>query len=74
MFNTPNVPLMSLVKLYWVCQSHEFRFWLAIAYVGLGDPEQARKELSVAIETSPTRKDRAVYAAKLERLTDHRPN
>ena len=54
--------------------NHEFRFWLAIAYVGLGDPEQARKELKVAIETSPTRKDRAMYAAKLERLNEHRSN
>jgi tetratricopeptide (TPR) repeat protein len=48
--------------------NHEFRFWLAIAYVGLGDPQQARKELNVAMETSTTRKDRAVYAAKLDRL------
>jgi len=54
--------------------NHEFRFWLAIAYVGLGDPEQARKELNVAIETSPTRKDRAVYAAKLERIMEHLHN
>jgi tetratricopeptide (TPR) repeat protein len=48
--------------------NHEFRFWLAIAYVGLGDAEHARRELNVALETSPTRKDRAVYAAKLDRL------
>jgi tetratricopeptide (TPR) repeat protein len=54
--------------------NHEFRFWLAIAYVGLGDPEQARKELNVAIETSSTRKDRAVYAAKLERIMEHLHN
>jgi tetratricopeptide (TPR) repeat protein len=48
--------------------NHEFRFWLAIAYVGLGNAEQARKELNAALETSTTRKDRAVYAAKLDRL------
>ncbi len=53
--------------------NHEFRFWLAIAYVGLGDPERARRELNVAIETSTTRKDRAVYAAKLDRIKDHLP-
>ena len=47
---------------------HEFHFWLAIAYVGLGDVERAHKELTIAMETSTTRNDRAVYAAKLDRI------
>lgn len=48
--------------------NHEFRFWLAIAYLGLGNPEKAREELQMALQTSTTRSDRAVYAAKLDRL------
>ncbi|MGE5170457.1 MAG: tetratricopeptide repeat protein [Rudaea sp.] len=47
---------------------HEFRFWLALAYVGLGDMEQARANMSVALENGPTQGDRELYAAKLERL------
>jgi Tfp pilus assembly protein PilF len=47
---------------------HEFRFWLALAYVGLGDLDQARANMAVALENGPTRGDRELYAAKLERL------
>jgi Tfp pilus assembly protein PilF len=47
---------------------HEFRFWLALAYVGLGEMEQARANMAVALENGPTRADREIYAAKLERL------
>ena len=47
---------------------HEFRFWLALAYVGLGDLEQARANMAVALENGPTQSDRELYAAKLERL------
>jgi Tfp pilus assembly protein PilF len=47
---------------------HEFRFWLALAYVGLGDLEQARANLVVAVESAPTSGERELYAAKLERL------
>jgi Flp pilus assembly protein TadD len=47
---------------------HEFHFWLAVAYVGLGDVEQARKQLTIAMETSTTQHDHAVYAAKLDRI------
>jgi len=50
---------------------HEFHFWLAAAYLGLGDSEQARKELRLAIEYSTTRNERDLYAAKLERITSH---
>jgi Tfp pilus assembly protein PilF len=47
---------------------HEFRFWLALAYVGLGDLEQARANLALAVESAPTSGERDLYAAKLERL------
>jgi tetratricopeptide (TPR) repeat protein len=52
---------------------HEFRFWLALAYVGLGDMEQARANLAVALENGPTKGDRELYAAKLERLREEGP-
>lgn len=51
---------------------HEFHFWLAIANLGLGDIEGARKQMTIAIETSTTRKDQALYAAKLDRLNSYR--
>lgn len=47
---------------------HEFQFWLALAHYGLGDLTQARKHLDLARETSTTRQDRELYAAKLDRI------
>ncbi len=47
---------------------HEFQFWLAVAYAGLGELEQARKHLTIAMENSTTRGDHDLYAAKLERI------
>jgi len=47
---------------------HEFRFWLALADAGLGDMEQARANMAVALENGPTKSDRDLYAAKLARL------
>ncbi len=47
---------------------HEFHFWLAIAYWNLGETGVARDHLAIALKTSPTRRDHALYAAKLERL------
>jgi len=52
---------------------HEFHYWLAVACAGLGETEGARKELTIAMEISSTRKDQAVYAAKLARINSH-PN
>jgi Tfp pilus assembly protein PilF len=52
---------------------HEFRFWLALAYVGLGDMEQARANMAVALENGPTQGDRQLYAAKLERFRASTP-
>jgi Tfp pilus assembly protein PilF len=51
---------------------HEFHFWLAAAYVGLGEFDLARKHISIAIENSPTRGERELYAAKLAKLNAHR--
>jgi tetratricopeptide (TPR) repeat protein len=51
---------------------HEFHFWLAIAYLGLDDVERAKKELTIAMETSTTRNDRALYATKLDRMKSYR--
>src|SRR5205823_304943 len=47
---------------------HEFHFWLALAYVGLGEMEPARKHMTIAVENSTTRKDHDLYAAKLGRI------
>jgi Tfp pilus assembly protein PilF len=47
---------------------HEFHFWLAVAYAGLGEIEQAKNHLIIAMETSTTRSDHALYAAKLDRI------
>jgi tetratricopeptide (TPR) repeat protein len=47
---------------------HEFHFWLALAYVGLGEMEPARKHMTIAIENSTTRKEHDLYAAKLSRI------
>ncbi len=50
---------------------HEFHFWLAAAYVGLGQGDQARQELEQAIETSTSPSDRDHYAAALEHIKTH---
>jgi Tfp pilus assembly protein PilF len=47
---------------------HESHYWLAIAYVKLGNAKQAREHLARAMDASPTRGDHDLYAAKLERI------
>jgi tetratricopeptide (TPR) repeat protein len=47
---------------------HEFHFWLALAHLGLGENEDARRRLGIALENSTTRRDTELYAAKLDRL------
>ncbi len=49
----------------------EFHFWLALANFKLGDIEQARKHLTLALENGVTRNDRELYAAKLAWLKTH---
>ena len=53
---------------------HEFHFWLAVAYLNLGEVEQARKHLTVAMKNSTTRRDHDLYAAKLDRINAARAN
>ena len=48
--------------------SHEFHFWLAMAYAGSGDLKRAREHMAIAQQNSTTRDDRDLYTAKLERL------
>jgi len=47
---------------------HEFHYWLAAACWRLGDADCTRRHLAAAVETSPTRGDREIYATKLDRL------
>jgi cytochrome c-type biogenesis protein CcmH/NrfG len=47
---------------------HEFHFWLAMAEAELGDVAAARKQLGLALNTSTTRRNQALYAAKLDKL------
>jgi Tfp pilus assembly protein PilF len=47
---------------------HEFHFWLAAACLELGELDLARKEMTLAMESSPTRGDRELYSAKLNRI------
>jgi Tfp pilus assembly protein PilF len=47
---------------------HEFHFWLAAAYAGLGDAARAREHLTIALQNSTTRGERELYAAKLDRI------
>ena len=53
---------------------HEFRYWLAAAYVNLGETEQARKQLAYAMEFSTTRNEFDLYSAKLARISSPRAN
>ncbi len=47
---------------------HEFRYWLALAQLRLGDVDQARANLAFARDYSTTRKEQDLYSAKLEHL------
>ena len=46
----------------------EFHFWLALAYLRLGEPEPARVQLALAFDTSTRGATRDLYAAKLAHL------
>ena len=41
---------------------------LAAAHLGLGENDDARKHLAIAMRNSTTRRDHDLYAAKLDRL------
>ena len=49
----------------------EFHYWLAVAHARLGDIPAARQQLEQALEASSTHHDRDLYAAKLERFSQH---
>jgi len=48
---------------------HEFQFWLAAAEAGLGEIDDARAHMQLAIKHSTSRREHEIYAAKLDRLT-----
>jgi tetratricopeptide (TPR) repeat protein len=50
---------------------HEFHFWLALAYVRLGEMEPAREQLKMAMEYTTTPNDYDLYAAKLARIRSY---
>jgi Flp pilus assembly protein TadD len=52
----------------------EFHFWLAVAYVALGETEPAREHLAIAIQYSTIPNDRDLYAAKLARIKSYPPH
>jgi tetratricopeptide (TPR) repeat protein len=52
---------------------HEFHFWLALAYVGLGETDRARTHMAIAAENSTSGRERELYGAKLERLRAYAP-
>lgn len=47
---------------------HEFHFGLALALLGLGEIEPARRQLAIAFDHSTRVQDRQLYAGKLERI------
>jgi Tfp pilus assembly protein PilF len=47
---------------------HEFHFWLAVAMLRLGETNQAREQVALAIDTSTTRDTRDLYSAKLAQM------
>ena len=48
---------------------HEFQYWLAAAYAGLGEYAEARRHLRIAIRQSAGRGEHDLYAAKLALIT-----
>ncbi|TFV96539.1 tetratricopeptide repeat protein [Oxalobacteraceae bacterium OM1] len=52
--------------------NHELHFQLALAHLRLGEATDAERELALARESSSTRHDRELYAAKLAKLRAYR--
>jgi tetratricopeptide (TPR) repeat protein len=46
----------------------ELHYWFGMASLALGDSEQARRHLMMAMKSSPEKRDREIYTAKLEQL------
>ena len=51
--------------------SGEFHFWLGMANLRLGDMEEARRQIGIAVENSTARSEHDLYAGKLDRLQSH---
>lgn len=49
---------------------HEFHFGLAMALLGLGEYDEARRQLALAKASSTRASDRELYAGKLERMKE----
>jgi hypothetical protein len=52
--------------------SSEFHFWLGMANLRLGDIDEARKHLAIAVDYSTARSEHDLYAAKLDLLRAQR--
>ncbi len=59
-------------ELYRSANNHEVHFWLASAYYRMGDFGGAKTHLDLAMDFSPTRKDRDLYSAKRDALQSQR--
>jgi Flp pilus assembly protein TadD len=53
--------------------NHQFHFWLALADYNLGDLDGTRKQLTIAMENSPSDAQHDLYAAKLAALKQRQP-
>jgi Flp pilus assembly protein TadD len=53
---------------------HEFHFWLAAADLRLGKVDEARTQLALAMEASPTHEQHELYAAKLDKIRALQPH
>ena len=53
---------------------HEFQYWLAAAYVGLGDYARAGQHLRLAIQRSTNRSEHDIYAKKLALISSKAKN
>jgi tetratricopeptide (TPR) repeat protein len=51
--------------------SGEFHFWLGLADYKLGDIDEARRQLAIAMANSTSETEHALYAGKLERLRSY---
>lgn len=48
----------------------EFHYWLALTHYALDELHLARKQMTLALENTTTRRDRALYSAKLNQLRE----
>ena len=51
--------------------SSEFHFWLGMAHLRLGNADEARRQIGLAMENSTAHGEHELYAAKLSWLQSH---